>query len=113
MEPVEAARIGAQVRRARKISEWTTQELADAAGVAQGTVVRIENGRPVRPGNLRAVLDSLGIPAISETVRDVDEDVRLALDLVEKTLMAVPVADRGAEVRALIRYLTLRDGAQG
>lgn len=109
MDHEQAARIGAQVRRARRANDWTGKQLAEAAGVASGTVVSIENGRPVRPGNLRAVLDALKIPPLADTERGVDENVRLALDIVEKSLMAVPVDKRDAATRDIIRYMTLRD----
>ena len=108
MDDEQAAKIGAQVRRARRAADMTQDDLAEAAGVAPGTVNRIENGRSVRPGNLRAVLDALAIPPVAETPRQVDENVKLVLDIVEKSLMALPVEERDAAVRDLIRYMTLR-----
>ncbi len=113
MDAEQAAQIGAQVRRARRARDWNGTELADAAGVAPGTVVRIENGRPVRPGNLRAVLDALKIPPLALTHREVDENVKLALDIVEKSLMALPSDERDAATRALIRYMTLQSPVGG
>lgn len=107
MDAGQAAQVGAQVRRARRAHDWTGAELAERAGVAPGTVVRIENGRSVRPGNLRAVLDALEIPPLADIHRDVDENVRLALDIVEKSLMALPAGERDEATRALIRYMTL------
>lgn len=109
MNAEQAAKVGAQVRRARKANDWTGEQLAEAAGVAGGTIVRIENGRPVRPGNLRAVLDALNIPPSSETPVDVDENVRLALDIIEKSLSALPPEKRDEKVRDLIRYVTLNN----
>ncbi len=111
MDSEQAAQVGAQVRRARRAHDWTGKQLADAAGVAPGTVVSIENGRPVRPGNLRAVLDALEMAPLAETHRDVDENVRLALDIVEKSLMAIPTGERDEATRALIRYMTLQNPA--
>lgn len=101
-----AGRVGAQVRRARKARGWTDNDLAEAAGVAPGTIVRIENGRPVRPGNMTAVLNALEIPPISETARTVDATVKLALDVVETALMAIPEDRRNEAVHNLIRYIT-------
>ena len=109
MDAEQAARIGAQVRRARRAREWTGSQLAEAAGVAGGTVVRIEGGKPVRPGNLRAVLDALEIPPLAQAHREVDENVKLALDIVEKSLMALPTSQRDEATRALIRYMTLQN----
>lgn len=109
MDADMAARVGAQVRRARKANDWTGEQLAEAAGVAGGTIVRIENGRPVRPGNLRAVLDALNIPPLDEAAGSGDDNIQLALDIVKKTLEAIPADRRDQAVRDLIRFMTLRD----
>jgi transcriptional regulator with XRE-family HTH domain len=109
MSEVQVASTGAQVRRARKARGWTTQELADNAGVAQGTVTRIENGRPTRPGNLKAVLDALDLePAYMQQAQP-DEAVTLALDLVQKWLMAMPAEERNHAVHDLTRWIVLTD----
>lgn len=104
----QAARIGAQVRKARRANDWTGKQLAEFAGVSPGTVVSIENGRPTRPGNLRAVLDALSIPPITETEQSVDDDVKLAVEIVQAALMATPVERRHKAAHDLIRYVTLR-----
>lgn len=105
--------IGTQVRRARKSREWTGAELAEAAGVAGGTIVSIENGRNVRPGNLRAVLDALDLGDILTPhahERGEDEAVQLALDLVRKWLTAIEdPLDRDRAVQELTRFVVLRD----
>ena len=107
MDEHQASSLGSQVRRARKSNEWTQAELADEAGVAPGTVNSIENARKVRPGNLRAVLDALGIPPISDTPHTVDAGIQLALDLVQKWLEALPDADRDAAIQELTRFTVL------
>ena len=109
MSEIQVASTGAQVRRARKSRGWTTQELADQAGVAQGTVTRIENGRPTRPGNLKAVLDALGLEPAHLSQSEPDEAVSLALDLVSKWLMAMPEAERSHAVHDLTRWIVLTD----
>ena len=110
MSDIQIATTGAQVRRARKAREWTTQQLADAAGVAQGTVTRIENGRKTRPGNLKAVLDALELePAHLARQDEPDEAVSLALDLVQKWLMAMPEDQRNHAVHDLTRWIVLTD----
>lgn len=110
MDQDQASKLGAQVRRARKSREWTGEQLAAAAGVAGGTVVRIETGRAVRPGNLRAVLDALGIPPLSDAPRDVDEGVKLALDLVENWLTAIEdKTKRDSAIQELTRFVVLRE----
>ena len=109
MDEHQASAIGSQVRRARKGQGWTQDQLADDAGVAPGTVVRIEGGKKVRPGSLRSVLDALGIPPISDVPKTVDGGIRLALDLVEKWLAAMPESRRQDATEALIRFTVLGD----
>jgi transcriptional regulator with XRE-family HTH domain len=102
--------IATQVRRARKSNDWTGEQLASRAGVAGGTIVRIENGRPVRPGNLRAVLDALGMTDLLEPPEEMDNGVQLALDLVQKWLTAIEdPAERDRAVQELTRFVVLRD----
>lgn len=113
MSEQQASDVGAQVRRARKSRDWNQNDLAREAGVAPGTVVSIENGRTVRPGNLRAVLDVLGIPPISDTPRTVDNGVKLALDLVQKWLEALPEESRPQAIQELTRFTVLGDWRRG
>lgn len=109
MDAQQAAKLGAQVRRARKAHDWTQAQLADEAGVAGGTIVRIETGQNVRPGNLRAVLDALGIPPLSETSGKRPTNVQTALDIVENWLKSIDdPAERDHAVMDLIQYATLR-----
>jgi len=109
MDAQQAAKLGAQVRRARKAHDWTQAQLAETAGVAGGTIVRIETGQNVRPGNLRAVLDALGIPPLSQASTKAPTNVQTALDVVEGWLMAIEdPAERDNAVMDLIRYATLR-----
>lgn len=109
MSDLQVASTGAQVRRARKARGWTTQQLADEAGVAQGTVTRIENGRPTRPGNLKAVLDALNLEPAHLAPIEPDEAVTLALDLVSKWLMAMPEGERNHAVHDLTRWIVLTE----
>ena len=98
--------IASNVRRARRLQDWTQAQLAEQAGVATGTVNRIENGMPVRPGNLRAVLDVLQIPQVSERA-DVDGGIELAVEMVRRWLEAMDEADRNLAVQALTRFTLL------
>lgn len=109
MDEHQAIAIGSQVRRARKAHDWTQGQLATEAGVAPGTVVSVELGKNVRPGSLRSVLDALNIPPISDAPKTVDNGVKLALDLVEKWLAAMPESRRLAATEALIRFTVLGD----
>lgn len=107
MDAVQAAQVAALVRRARRSRQWTGEELAAAAGVAPGTVVRVENGRAVRPGSLRAILDTLGV-APPQVEQPADSRVQLALDLTRKYLEALPESELDAAVMELTRFLVLR-----
>lgn len=102
----QRAAIGAQVRRARKARGWTTMQLAHEAGLAQGTVISVENGRKVRDGNLKAVLDALEVVVSSDDTTP-DEAVTLALDIVKKWLMAMDEGERSHAVNDLVRFTML------
>jgi transcriptional regulator with XRE-family HTH domain len=105
----QAAALAGRVRRARKSREWTQADVAELAGVAPGTVNRIENALPVRPGNLRAILDvlDLEIEPIQPTAEGFD-DISIAKDLVEKHLLAIPGnTERHEAFNRLIRFLTM------
>lgn len=104
--------VGTQVRRARRARGWTGADLAEAAGVAGGTIVRIENGRDVRPGNLRAVLDALELVVEPVHPTDKDEDARFAVELVGKWIEALDPADRATAIRDLTRFVVMRNMTQ-
>lgn len=104
MEERQMNEIASRVRRMRRMKDWTQNELAKDAGVAPGTVNSIENGRPVRPGNLRAVLDSLGLSLPTEPEDDV---VQLAVDVVRQWMSALPESDRVTAIQALTRFTVL------
>lgn len=110
MEQDQAVDIGVQVRKARKNREWTQAQLAEAAGVATGTVNSIENARSVRPGNLRAVLDALGLPPrlMNGGGLPVDEDIQLVLDVVRRYLEGREGESLHSAVRDIIRFVTDR-----
>lgn len=105
----QAAAIGAKVRRARKAKGWTLNDLAAAAGISPNTANALELGRRVRPGNLRAVLDALEMsPEVQHTdPTEIDGGVRLAMDLVQKWLEALPKDERVEKVQELTRFIML------
>lgn len=106
MDDKQAAALGAQVRQARKQHVWTVQELADRAGVAKNTVTAVELGRNVRPGNLRAVLDALGIePLVTEVKDGYPEDVQLILDVIGQWLRAKDEDQRTNAIRKLMMFV--------
>lgn len=100
--------LGVRVRAARKAQGWTLADLASHAGVAPNTANNVELGRGVRPGNLRAVLDAVGIePTALAPDVDSDEGVQLAVDLVRQWLLAMDEPDRTRAVHELTRWVLL------
>lgn len=104
MDSEQRGAIAVQVRRTRKAHEWTQNDLAEQAGVAPGTVVSVENARNVRDGNLRAVLDALGLSAAMPDREPVEDGIQLAHDLVDRWLSKF--ADQESRDRA-VRELTM------
>lgn len=101
--------LGARVKAARMAQGWTVKEAAKLAGVAPNTFTSVELGRGTRPGNLRAVLDLVGIEPLADTREpDPDEGVRLALDLVEQWLHGIDDdAERTRAVHELTRFVMI------
>jgi transcriptional regulator with XRE-family HTH domain len=110
MSEQQMASIAAQVRRARKAAGHTVKGLAEVAGVADGTITRIETGQKVRPGNLRAVLDALGIQPTAVTSGPTPDNIQLAMDLVKKWLMAMDEGERDHAVQELTRWIVITNG---
>jgi len=105
MDASQALRIGTEVRNARKSKGWTNAQLAEAAGVAPNTVSAIENGKTVRAGNLRAVLDALEIEPTTAGASYAD-DIELVRDMVGQWLLNVPEgAERKEACNALVRFV--------
>lgn len=111
MDAQQAARLGAQVRQARKRHPWTVRELAEAAGIAPNTVTAIEAGKNVRPGNLRAVLDALGIDPLSsdDSASSADQDIALAQSIIAQWLRRQSADDRREMIRGLMRMVAADD----
>lgn len=101
----QQAAIGAKVRRARKARGWTLVDLAEEAGVNKNTVNSVELGRKVRPGNLRAILEAVEMAPVAPDPTEIDGGVRLAMDLVQKWLEALPREQRVEAVQGLTRYI--------
>ena len=56
---MDFATVGARVRERRRKFGMSVQALADRAGVARYTVIRLEEGKPCRPETLRKVRKAL------------------------------------------------------
>jgi len=99
---------GHEVRLARKQRGWSAATLAQEAGVAPNTVSAIENGKPVRDGNMRKVLDALGIVPEQEAREEYPEAIELVRVMVGEALLVLPEKDRrelaDAITRVVIRY---------
>ena len=107
-----AAMIAAQIRRKRKTLGWSQDRLAEEAGVAPGTISRVEQGMKVRPGNLHAIRTTLGLPDGDGEQPAADDPregrVQLALDLTEKWLRALPEGEVDAAIEDLTRWVVTR-----
>lgn len=53
---------GERLRAARVAQGWSQLDLADKAGVRQGTISNVENGKGCRPSTLRHISLALSIP---------------------------------------------------
>lgn len=96
---------GRRVKNSRKSRGWSAARLASEAGVAPNTVSSIENGKTVRDGNLRKVLDVLGIePEVSES-KVYPDDIDLLLHFVGEYLEQVPLGERREIGDAITRLL--------
>lgn len=76
---------GENIRLARRRREWTTENLAERAGIARGTLVAIEKGSSsVSIGHYAAVLFALGLANDLERIAADDPEGRQLQDI--KTL---------------------------
>lgn len=57
-----------RIRQARVAQGMSQLDLADKAGVRQGTISNVENGKSCRPSTVRRIALALGIP-LSEVMQ--------------------------------------------
>lgn len=62
-KPRRQASLAGRLRMARKVKGWSQQDLADRAGTTQAVIQKIENGKSLRPRNVEAIADALGVEA--------------------------------------------------
>lgn len=109
-----AAAIAAQIRSARKSRGWSQEELAEQAGVAAGTVGRVEQGLKVRPGNLYSIRTTLGLPDGDDGEDEEREltprerKIETTMVLVRKWLLAVPEDELEDATNELTRWVVTR-----
>lgn len=110
MDDEQRQSIARQVLAAREAAGMNQRELCKRAGVAQKTLVAVENGRSVRPGSLRKIQDALGIEPISEQVaRGLDPaSVHLTLDIVRMWLLGMPTDEREQAASDLVGFIMAR-----
>ncbi|GAB2677485.1 helix-turn-helix domain-containing protein [Thalassiella azotivora] len=107
----QRAAVAAQIRQERKRRGWSQEKLADTAGVAKNTVNAMENGRSVRPGNLRAVLDALEIDPLAERgPTPADDDAEFGAEIIRQWLRQQPEDQRARAIKDLMRFVVERNG---
>ncbi len=101
----------AQIRRARKARGWSQAKLAEEAGLAPNTVMRLESGERVRPGSLTAALSALGIEHLSDAAVApslLPSSVQLVLEVTERWIMSLPADQVDDAARDLTRWIMSR-----
>lgn len=61
---------GPACRAGRALLQWSTQDLAQAAGVSPTTVNAIEGGKPFRPGSARKIIEAFALNRVEITNGD-------------------------------------------
>jgi transcriptional regulator with XRE-family HTH domain len=90
MEPSRPESFGERVRRYREARQWSQRDLANAAGVSQATIAKIENGTLQR--------------TLLETVRGLAQAFHVSLDELVGPAGSDPQDDRGVpRIWALVR----------
>ena len=54
--------IASRLKTARKAAGLTQKQLAQATGLTQGAIEKVENGKNRRPRKLKKIADVLGVP---------------------------------------------------
>lgn len=96
---LEAAQLlGERIRLARRERRWSQRELAERAGIAPGTLIRIERGDPgVRLGTAFEAATLVGVPLFHA------DPSRLTLDLdrtrARAALLPERIRARGEDVK--------------
>ncbi|WP_414642034.1 helix-turn-helix transcriptional regulator [Brevundimonas sp.] len=65
--PTTAPLTGPACRAGRALLQWSTQDLAKAAGVSPTTVNAIEGGKPFRPGSARKIVEAFAANSVEIT----------------------------------------------
>lgn len=104
----QAQQIGQQVRQERKRQGLSAATLAELANVAPNTVSSIENGKPVRDGNLRKVLDALQFEPQSRRGAPYPDSVEMVREFVTQYMLATPESERPDVADEIVRLLVAR-----
>lgn len=103
MRPLERAiRLGEFVRRERIVRGMTAKEAARHVGLAPGTLLRVEQGQPVRAISLAAVDRLLDLPAgtVSRYLSDPSVDERI-LEQSRQQALPLPEVDLAGRLAGL------------
>lgn len=93
-------RIGTVIRQARKDRNWTQEQLAQAADVAENTIIRIERAlKPVRAESLRKTLAVLDIDV--EAAAEYPLTVRISRDVLAAWMLTL-TGEAQSKVPALL-----------
>ncbi len=104
----QAVQIGQQIRAERKRQGLSAATLAERAGVAPNTISSIENGKTVRDGNLRKVLDALQFEPQSRQGAPYPDSVEMVRVFVTQYMLATPEAERADVADDIVRLLLAR-----
>lgn len=107
----QTMRLVQQLRQARKAKGWSQAQLAQEAGLAPNTVMRLESGQKVRPGSLTAAMAALGVEHIADMDlerSDLSDAQQLVLEITEQWIKALPPAEVDQAARDLTRWIMSR-----
>ena len=71
--------MGARLRHARQRKVWSLQDLAEASGVMEATLSRLENGKQAaRPSTIRKLAAALDVDPVWLLFGDEDDEGKIA-----------------------------------
>jgi transcriptional regulator with XRE-family HTH domain len=101
----ERAKLGAAIKELRMARGLSQSDIADAANITRKTYGTLERGeRAAHAGNLRKVLEVLGIPQVSDFDR-YDEGTRMFIAITAPMFGALPESARAGAQQDVIALL--------
>jgi len=105
--------IGENVRTMRERNGWRQIDLADKAGVAEGTITGVESGRRTREENLRKIAVALGCTVEQLATGQLPDPLLRFRDLTEEDLRFAREFHNATTARRTEVIRMLRDGEFG